>query len=495
MKRNLIACNLRSLPPHLVNEAADRAVQINPGNVPTSQKLKRLRASRVLDPGILPPEKLAILTDRYWGAGGVNLGVSFLDITNPQLKSKILSFANKWGKYGNIKFSESRQGEVRIASTPGEGYWSYLGTDILSIDASAPTMNLDSFSLNTPDSEFDRVVCHEFGHTLGCPHEHQRKEILDLLDPEKTYVYFWNHDGWTRDVVDQQIFTPLDPNSIWETAQDATSIMCYQFSGECTKNGDPIPGGLIIDPLDGRLIGEKYPLLDGGDDGGGSASGVAVQLSYVQKGVLIRASDELHKARSIQLTQGGSGSLGQASTPPGRAYDQSLMSWHPVLKAVLGADAPQKPPKPPVTPPLPSQLGPFNAPSITFNNGVPVGGHAQLTLFQNGAYNFNGSFHDSGAPSYNLSFVWGVVSKSGVLHIFAHQGHMAGTFESGSRDTTWNKQDIDPSIAAGWADLAAGYHWQWTANVNLDLGAAINSIKAAISAVSTIVSIVGPILA
>ena len=71
--------------------------------------------------------------------------------------------------------AESRA-QVRIARTREDGYWSYLGTDILSIDASQQTMNLDSFSMNTPDSEFYRVVRHETGHTLGFPHEHTQPD-------------------------------------------------------------------------------------------------------------------------------------------------------------------------------------------------------------------------------------------------------------------------------------------------------------------------------
>ena len=88
---------------------------------------------------------------------------------------------------------------------------------------------------------------------------------MDLLDREKTYSYFWNRYRWPREVVDEQIFTPLDMNSVWATVPDVLSIMCYQFPGECTKNGQPIPGGLVIDELDGSLMAKKYPLGDNPD--------------------------------------------------------------------------------------------------------------------------------------------------------------------------------------------------------------------------------------
>ena len=55
---------------------------------------------------------------------------------------------------------------ARIDSGDQSGYWSYLGTDILSIAAGEPTMNLQEFSMDTPESEFHRVVRHETGHAL-----------------------------------------------------------------------------------------------------------------------------------------------------------------------------------------------------------------------------------------------------------------------------------------------------------------------------------------
>jgi hypothetical protein len=118
-----------------------------------------------------------------------------------------------------------------------------------------------------------------------------------------------------------------------------------------------------------------------------------------------------------------------------------------------------------------------------------------LTLFQNGAFNFTGHFHVSGTPSYNDSLVWGIVSKSGVLYTFSHSGHMAGTFEPGSRDDDWNPQGTNAALAGGWADLAGGVSWRWQAAVNMDLGALINSLKQAISTtiqvVNTVIAIVG----
>ena len=65
---------------------------------------------------------------------------------------------NAWGAYANVRFVEiASDGQVRIARTAGDGRWSYLGTEILFTPTNEPTMNLDSFTMNTLDAEFFRV--------------------------------------------------------------------------------------------------------------------------------------------------------------------------------------------------------------------------------------------------------------------------------------------------------------------------------------------------
>ena len=167
---------------------------------------------------------------------------------------------NAWGKYGDIKFVLSNVNpQVRIARVTGEGYWAYLGVDILSIKSSDPTLNLDSFTMQTEDSEFYRVVRHETGHTLGFPHEHMRKEIVSRIDPDKAKAYFKKSDNWSPEEVVQQVLTPLDQSALIVTAKpDDKSIMCYWLPAEIMKDGIAVPGGTNIDKLDGQFAKSLY---------------------------------------------------------------------------------------------------------------------------------------------------------------------------------------------------------------------------------------------
>ena len=186
--------------------------------------------------------------------------MGFLDNPSTFLRRRILSHMNAWAKTANVSFVQSsREPQVRIARALG-GYWSYVGTDILSIAADQPTMNLQGFTLLTPESEFRRVVRHETGHTMGFPHEHMRRELVDLIDPAKAIKFYGRTQGWDPDMVRRQVLTPIEESSLLGTAHtDTQSIMCYQIPGTLTKDGKPIVGGLDIDATDYDFAGKIYP--------------------------------------------------------------------------------------------------------------------------------------------------------------------------------------------------------------------------------------------
>jgi astacin (peptidase family M12A) len=251
----LIACSPKSLPRNLLISAANTAVRINPVNHPPVERLMSVM------PGFIPkPEHIAVLTTKYWHTDGVRLTVGFLDDAPADLRARILLHMNAWATSAKVSFVQSNSDpQVRIARA-ADGYWSYLGTDILSIPANQPTMNLQDFTMQTSESEFHRVVRHETGHTMGFPHEHMRKELVDKIDPNKAIQFFGATQGWSPDEVRAQVLTPIEESSLLGTAHaDPNSIMCYQIPGSITKDGQPIVGGLDIDKQDYAFAGKIYP--------------------------------------------------------------------------------------------------------------------------------------------------------------------------------------------------------------------------------------------
>lgn len=256
-KKDLLVCRPKTLSKAQLLAAAEEATRINPVNRPPVGRMAGLMR------GFRPtPQRIAVMTTAYWGPTGVKLTVGFLDNPPADLRKRILGHMNAWNRNANVKFVISNTDpDVRITRVGGKdgGYWSYVGTQIKQIHRDQATMNLEAFTMETEDSEFYRVVRHETGHTLGFPHEHMRRALVNKIDRKKAIAYFKRMDGWSAQETIDQVLTPIEEAAIQGTAADPRSIMCYQIPGEITKDGKPIIGGLDIDVSDYAFAGRIYP--------------------------------------------------------------------------------------------------------------------------------------------------------------------------------------------------------------------------------------------
>jgi hypothetical protein len=255
------ACRPRSLPRSQWLRAARAAIDVNPSNQPAIGALMSMMNRR------LEPDFLAAVTTKYWRTGRVRLTVQFLDNPPRELRDRILASFNRWNRRADVAFTETKvDGQVRVARQGGAengGYWSYVGTDILSVPASEPTMNLDGFTTSTSAQELTRVACHEAGHTLGFPHEHMRAQLVERIHAERAIAYYMETQSWSREEVIAQVLTPLEASSLLGTAYpDPESIMCYQVPAAITIDGKPILGGHDITDLDHTFAASLYRVAE-----------------------------------------------------------------------------------------------------------------------------------------------------------------------------------------------------------------------------------------
>lgn len=205
--------------------------------------------------------ELALWRDKMW-AVGKTITVKFLD-RNPILEKKIIAFANEWSIPANIYFDfiETGNAEIRISLHPDGSSSSMLGTLALNnTNQNLPTIHFGWFDNSTPDWEIRRTTLHEFGHAIGCVHEHQTIESPIKWNVDAVYRIY-STLGWDKDKVDHNIFKIFTQGQLTNTVFDRNSIMVYPIPSILTLDGMSISMNLELSQTDRQFIANSYPRI------------------------------------------------------------------------------------------------------------------------------------------------------------------------------------------------------------------------------------------
>ncbi|MDE2048928.1 MAG: peptidase M12 [Betaproteobacteria bacterium] len=257
-KRVIHMCCDRILTGAQKVRAMELAVQENPANgpPPPPPHRKLFGASSAA-----APAKMALIAGKKWQSGRV-LGVWFMDGT-PTQRAKVRQQAVKWEPFANIRFdftAPRASAQIRISFQADSGSWSYIGTDNLAIAKSQPTMNFGWLRDDTDDTEYERVVVHEFGHALGAIHEHQNPEGGIQWNLPAVYAYFSGPPNfWSKAETDQNVVQKYSVTQLNASTFDRKSIMLYHFDGALIKGGVGTPNNTRLSAGDKRFIRKQYP--------------------------------------------------------------------------------------------------------------------------------------------------------------------------------------------------------------------------------------------
>ena len=209
-------------------------------------------------------EYMAVIKTKKWPAGTI-LRCLFLD-GSTTMKKKVRAYAHQWEKHANIKlkFVTKAPAEIRISFYADAGSWSAVGRDALNrsyFPLHQPTMNYGWLRDNTSDDEYSRVVLHEFGHALGCIHEHQTPTFNRKWDTKAVMKYFQGPPNyWTEDSIKYNVLQKYSPTGIAATAFDPKSIMLYAFDAILFADGKgPTNENTKFSADDIKMIGTMYP--------------------------------------------------------------------------------------------------------------------------------------------------------------------------------------------------------------------------------------------
>jgi hypothetical protein len=215
---------------------------------------------------VIPPARLALITLKKWSQlpNGNTLRCRFLDGSSIQ-QQKVEAEAKRWEPYVNIsfEFGDDPDSEIRISFEADPGSWSAVGTDALIeqyFPKFQPTMNFGWLHDDTNDMEYERVVVHEFGHALGCIHEHQSPAAdLKWNEPEVYRVFSGPPNYWTPAQIKHNIIDKYSAGQTQFTQFDPDSIMLYPFPGTLFVGGKGTHSNTELSATDERFITQLYP--------------------------------------------------------------------------------------------------------------------------------------------------------------------------------------------------------------------------------------------
>jgi hypothetical protein len=145
-----------------------------------------------------------------------------------------------------------------------ETYWWYDGTGHL-VDADIVFHESSRFysanlGCNGDGFYIENTGAHEFGHALGCIHEHQNPNEHLMWNVKAVYAYFSGPPNyWSKADIDSNILEKYSPQGIDATLFDPDSIMLYQFPKSLFTEGDGTPNNTNLSKMDRQFIAQIYP--------------------------------------------------------------------------------------------------------------------------------------------------------------------------------------------------------------------------------------------
>jgi hypothetical protein len=208
--------------------------------------------------------RMSLITSKKWGPG-YTVRCRLLD-GSPKMQKKVKTHCKQWEKVANVKirFVTKDPAEVRISFYADDGSWSAVGRDALNtayFPTHQPTMNFGWVRDDSDPVEDRAVILHEFGHALGCVHEHQAPTFDRKWNEAAVMKYFKGPPNyWDEDAIRSNVLQKYSPRGMQSTQYDAKSIMLYAFDAGLFSDGKGATNeNTDLSTTDRSMIKRMYP--------------------------------------------------------------------------------------------------------------------------------------------------------------------------------------------------------------------------------------------
>lgn len=205
-------------------------------------------------------ERMALVRASQWQPGDV-IRAAFVD-GEPSLQESVRNIALTWLNYADLHLyfvNSFHDVDIRI-SFKQVGSWSYIGTDCRTVPTNEPTMNYGWLTSESSDDEVSRVVLHEFGHALGCIHEHQSPAGGIKWNEDMVYAYYSGPPNfWSKEEIKRNLLETYDQDLTIHTQLDPASIMMYPIDRRFTLDGFETGLNSKLSSMDKEFIRQIYP--------------------------------------------------------------------------------------------------------------------------------------------------------------------------------------------------------------------------------------------
>lgn len=249
----------------IIKICTDKHLSYDPTTQLEAYSIAKSKNSRnIPEANIVDAVHLALVRAKFHKIGDT-ITVKFINGTEKQ-KAGVQEFAKQWEQHANLKLQfvpSAGDADIRIGFqwNGDRSSWSYIGTDNFNIPQDRPTMNFGWLDINGRDTdEYSRTVLHEFGHALGCIHEHQNPSVNIPWDKPAVYKYYAGPpNNWSKEVVDTNLFRTYDTSRTQFSQFDKESIMLYRIDNDLTIGDFEVKGNKILSIMDKSFIGIIYP--------------------------------------------------------------------------------------------------------------------------------------------------------------------------------------------------------------------------------------------